>query len=183
LTPSYRRCFFSQSGPRFFATPLAQALHRFPASAHFLSGPRPAGIPHALIRRAVFLVHLRHAIPSFGVCPLMHCTPCKACSCRSGSNRSGKFRSASGSARITWPPALGRLDERIFVEPNRGGGHHPLFHIRTPHASYAIPRMPAEGMPYCHRSPFPCLPNIFPGWGNMFPIWIEEKPSGISINN
>ena len=43
MTPSYRRCFFSQSGPRVFATTLAHALHRFPASAHALKRPSTSG--------------------------------------------------------------------------------------------------------------------------------------------
>lgn len=37
------RRFFSQSGPRFFATALAHALHRFPASTHTSKRPSTSG--------------------------------------------------------------------------------------------------------------------------------------------
>ena len=43
LTLSYRRRFFSQSGPRFFAITLAHSLHRFPASAHVSKRPSTSG--------------------------------------------------------------------------------------------------------------------------------------------
>ena len=43
LTPPYRRRFFSQSGPRLFATILAHTLHRFLAATHVSKRPSISG--------------------------------------------------------------------------------------------------------------------------------------------